>query len=328
MNGSTSGAPTSSQPSPSEPPTASDARRVARELAPALAQLSRLLRDPNVTRVAARSGISQPTLSRAMARWERTTGVQLFARSGRDIVLTPAGRTLATAASDALDRLTVASAEVLGTPQTRTLAVGFMRSLGPTVVGELVAAFHGARPDVLVTHREGAIGALLDDLDAGALDVAVVAPQPEGRFGWLPLGTQALTLVVPPQHRLAGARRVDLSLARDETFLALDSRFATRQQADRLCAEAGFAPRVLLEADDAATVRDYVAGGLGIAILPLDTAVNARVRDVSIASAHAVREVGLTWSEQRRPSPLATAFQDIARHLDDQYPGWADLLAD
>ena len=262
-----------------------------------------------------------------MARWEQLTGLQLFARQGRAITLTAEGAALAVAAEAALGRFEAELAALIGT-HPRTLAIGFMRSLGPTVVGELVGAFHLAEPSVLVTHREGAIGALLDGLDSGALDVAVVAPRPDPRFAWLPLGVQALTLVVPAHHRLAEARTVDLADTRDETFLALDPRFATRTQADRLCAAAGFVPRVGLEADDAATIRDYVASGLGIAILPVDTAVNQRVRSVAIDSPEATRSVGLASRPGAHLGPLTAAFHDIARTLHDRYPGWADLLAD
>jgi LysR family transcriptional regulator, transcription activator of glutamate synthase operon len=295
-------------------------------LAPGLEQLAALGDDANVTRAAERSGVSQPTLSRAMARWEREAGTALFRRSGREITLTPQGRLVADAASAALARLRPAAVAAVGDASPSALRIGFLHSLGPNVVGELVSSFLAAQPDVLVSHREGAGSALLDDLRSEDLDVAVIAPRPNPAYGWLPIGTQSLSLVVPAHHRFAALDAIDLATATEESYLSLDRRFATRSLADALCAEAGFAPRILLEADDPQTVRDYVAGGLGVAILPSDTSVSPRVVAVPILSPLAVREVGIAWDARHRLSPLATALREHARSLGTRYPGWADLL--
>ena len=295
-------------------------------IAPALVQWSALGEDSNVTRAAAQSGVSQPTLSRAMARWEQEAGTALFHRSGREITLTPKGRLLADAARAALDSLGPVLDAVVESSRPPSLAVGFLGSLGPSIVSELVASFHAAEPGVVVSHHEGAASALLDELVSERLDIAVLAPRPGPGFGWLPLGTQSLSLVVPTHHRFASLDSIDLATASEETFLALDARYSTRTAADALCAEAGFAPRIFLEADDARTIRDYVGGGLGIAILPSDTSVNPRVVAVPIMSPLATREIGIAWDDRQRLSPQAVAFRDQARSLGIRYPGWADLL--
>lgn len=298
----------------------------AARLAPALAQLASLVDDANVTRAAARNGVSQPTLSRAMVRWERDLGLSLFARTGRDITLTAEGAAVAAAAARALTEIQDALDSVSGSRPRPSLAIGFLRSLGPTIVGELVSAFHVMDPTVLVSHREGSSQGLLDDLGAGRVDLAVVAPRPSARWGWLRLGRQTLSLVVSAHHPLAGRAMVNLAEASDENFLAMDARYSTRQQADALCEEAGFTARIVLEADDARTVRDYVAGGLGVAILPTDTSVNPRVTRIPIDSPNAAREIGITWDPQRRLSPVAAAFRDYADDLVTRYPGLADLV--
>jgi LysR family transcriptional activator of glutamate synthase operon len=295
-------------------------------IAPALVQWTALGDDSNVTRAAALSGVSQPTLSRAMVRWEQAAGASLFHREGREITLTPKGRLLADAARAALDSLGPALDAVVDSSRPPSLAVGFLRSLGPSIVSELVAAFHVAEPGVFVSHHEGSGADLLEELVAERLDVAVLAPQPGSGFGWLPLGTQSLSLVVPAHHRFASLDSIDLATTSEESYLALDPRFATRTLADALCAEAGFSPRIFLEADSVQTVRDYVGGGLGVAILPNDTSVNPRVVAVPIMSPLASREIGIAWDARHRLSPLAAAFRDQADSLGIRYPGWADLL--
>lgn len=297
----------------------------ASSLAPALAQLAALGLDPNITRAAERTGTSQPTLSRALRGWELDLGIDILERRGRTVVLTDEGRILAAAAADALERVERALRRIRGTRLDDSIAVGFLRSLGPTVAGELIASFLGVEQGTLITHVEGSSVELLDGLDDGRVDVAITAPKAPDRFGWLPVGKQAFVLVVPKGHVAAEADTVDLAQVRDEAFLVLDRRFDARQRADALCAASGFTPRVVLEADNLTTVRGYVAAGLGIAILPADATLSPRTVNVRLTDANATRSVGLAWSKEHT-SPTATALVEFARELTRKYPGWADVL--
>lgn len=203
---------------------------------------------------------------------------------GRGVRLTREGRILALAATDAAALLQRAVERVRDQEAIAALSVGFLRSLGPSVVGELVASFLVDRPDVVVTHHEGAGGDLLEAVESGVVDVAVLTPRPSRRLHWLRLGQQAMTLTVPVGHRLAQGGAVRLAQVRDEPFLALDHRFDTRRVAEELCAAEGFTPRVTLEADSVTTLRDYVAAGLGVAVLPADTSADARTVTLPLAT--------------------------------------------
>ncbi|MER6982742.1 LysR family transcriptional regulator, partial [Streptomyces carpinensis] len=66
---------------------------VARLLAPRLAHFAGVARTEHVTRAAQEMRVPQSTLSRALVRLEQDLGVDLFARRGRTVSLTPAGRT-------------------------------------------------------------------------------------------------------------------------------------------------------------------------------------------------------------------------------------------
>lgn len=311
-----------------DPDAASVSDALLAEVALGLVQLAHLGRTTHVTRVAARTGVSQPTLSRAMARWERAAGVDLFARSGRDLVLTPAGERLADLARDAVQMIRRGVDDLRGARPEIALSVGLLRSLGPAIGSELVAAFHRTQPDVRLEQHEGGSAELVADLADGRLDLALLAPRPAGRCGWYSLGRQAFALVVPRGHRLGTGGPVDLADAADEPFLALHSRYSTRDAADALCAEAGFTARVVLETDDVASARTYVASGMGIAILPQDAMDYRRVVYRPIASERAWREIGLAWAPDARMSVAAQAFVETAAGLGRRYPGWADLTVD
>lgn len=306
-----------------EPPRTGGAATGVAALAPSLVALAALGRDANVTRAAESAGMSQPTLSRSLARWETALGTRLFERPGRQIVLTPEGRRLCIAAAEALSLLSDA-AQNAAESKIPSLALGFQGSFAATIVEEAVSSFRAQHSDVRFLHKQGPIDELLDDLSAGQLDMALVAPRPDAAFGWLRLGRQALVLVVPARHRLAERREVHLSELADEEFISLDQRF--HRNTDALFADADIAPKIVMMADNARTVRDYVGSGFGLAVLPSDTSVNPRVRTIAITSPHAIREVGLAWNKRRHLSPTAVAFRHHVELLCEQYPGWADLL--
>jgi LysR family transcriptional regulator, transcription activator of glutamate synthase operon len=294
-------------------------------LAPALAQLAALALDPNITRAAARTGTSQPTLSRSLRGWEADLGISLVVRRGRGVQLSEDGQLLAAAAADSLHALDQALHRIRGTGQD-TLRVGVLRSLGPTVSGDLIASFLAANPGIVIEHSEGSSADLVDGLGDGQVDIAITAPRPPRRFGWLPLGNQALVLVVPKGHRLAQSAQIDLAALHDEPFLVLGQRFDARQRADALCAAAGFSPRVVLEADNFMTVRGYVAAGLGVAILPADTSLSPQIASIPLSAPGARRVFGLCWDPDR-VSAASRALAAHAEELNQLYPGWADLLA-
>lgn len=295
-------------------------------LAPALAQLAALAADPNITRAAEQTGTSQPTLSRSIKTWEQELGIALLVRRGRRVELSDDGRILASAAAESLQVVEKALERIRGVGPRTALSVGFLRSLGPTVAGELMASFLAAQPGTVISHREGSSSELLDDLDAGAIDIAIAAPEPPERFGWLPMGRQALVLVVPKGHRLAVETAVDLAEVRDDSFLALDHRFDSRSRADELCRRAGIRPRIVLEADDLVTIRGYVATGMGIAILPADGSLSSRTVSIALSTPDASRAFGLCWD----PSRMSSNAEELIAHtrtLSERYPGWADILS-
>lgn len=306
-----------------EPPRTGGALTGVAALAPSLVALAALGRDANITRAAECAGMSQPTLSRSLARWEAALGICLFERPGRQIVLTPEGRRLCAAAAEALALLSDAT-ESAADSRIPSLALGVQGSFGATIAEEAVSSFRAQHGDMQFLHKQGPTDELLDDLTAGQLDMALVAPRPGAEFGWLHMGRQALVLVVPARHRLAERRELHLSEVANEEFISLDQRF--HRNTDALFAEADLAPKIVMMADNARTVRDYVGSGFGLAVLPSDTSVDPRVRTIAITSPHAIREVGLAWNKRRHLSSTAVAFRHHIELLCQQYPGWADLL--
>ncbi|MFV2120956.1 LysR family transcriptional regulator, partial [Streptomyces sp. Act-28] len=233
-------------------------------LAPRLAYFAAVARHEHVTRAAEETGVPQSTLSRAVARLERDLGVTLFARKGRALSLTPAGRTFLLSVERALGEVERAAEAVRADvdPTAGRVAFGFLHTMGSETVPGLLRAFRVDHPKVRFTLVQNYGEAMIERLRAGELDLCLTSPVPDAPdLVARRLDEQRLRLVVPDDHRLAGRKRIRLAEAADEAFVTLEPGYGLRRITDDLCAEAGFRPRIAFEGEEAETLRGLVAAG-------------------------------------------------------------------
>lgn len=185
---------------------------------------------------------------------------------------------------------------------------------------DLVRSFRKAHPRVrfdLTQVRDELVDSVLANADADLVLSSVRPSDPtvERRR----LIDQPLRLAVPTDHPLAGQSEVRLADAASEPFLMLHRTSLLRRVCDELCHAAGFAPFVSFEGEDVHTIRSFVAAGLGVAIIPAPGSGSTDVapgivRYLTITDVHAVREIGLAWSAQRRLLPATELFRQHVLH--------------
>ncbi|WP_188276242.1 LysR family transcriptional regulator [Streptomyces sp. CBMA152] len=281
-------------------------------LAPRLAYFAGVARHEHVTRAAHELGVPQSTLSRAMVRLEEDLGVALFARKGRTVSLTPAGRTFLGSAERALAEVERAADSVRADadPATGKVAFGFLHTMGSETVPGLIRAFRVDHPRVRFTLVQNYGEAMIERLRAGELDLCLTSPVPDAPdLVARRLDEQRLRLVVPDDHRLAARKRVRLAEAADETFVTLEPGYGLRRITDDLCAEAGFTPKVAFEGEEAETLRGLVAAGLGVALLPPPAVARPGVVELTVTAPRAVREIGVAWLDGHPDTPPVAAFK-------------------
>ncbi|MGW5419697.1 LysR family transcriptional regulator [Streptomyces sp. NPDC003943] len=281
-------------------------------LAPRLAYFAAVARHEHVTRAAQEMGVPQSTLSRAMVRLEEDLGVALFARRGRTVSLTAAGRRFLGAAERALAEVERAADTVRADadPAAGRVAFGFLHTMGSETVPGLIRAFRVDHPRVRFTLVQNYGEAMIERLRSGELDLCLTSPVPDapdlvGRR----LDEQRLRLVVPDDHRLASRKRIRLAEAADETFVTLEPGYGLRRITDDLCAQAGFKPRIAFEGEEAETLRGLVAAGLGVALLPPPAVARPGVVELGVTSPRAVREIGVAWLDGHPDTPPVAAFK-------------------
>jgi LysR family transcriptional activator of glutamate synthase operon len=269
-----------------------------------------------VTEVSELDRVTQSGVSRALARLEVEVGTALLRRSGRTLRMTRAGAAFKRHVDALLHELDdgLAAVSQLVDPEIGTVTLAYQLSFGGWLVPELVAGFRAAHPDVAFEFRNvhDQVG---PSIQLESADLAVTAVRGgDSDVEWRRLLTEPLYLAVPDGHPLTGRRTVMLADASEESFVMLSHRWALRQLADRLCAQAGFRPSVGFEADDLSTVRGLVAAGVGVAIMP---ALRSRVADevdgvafAALSDSGAERQVGLAWSKRQPLLPSAGLFRD------------------
>ncbi|HEY8983113.1 MAG TPA: LysR substrate-binding domain-containing protein [Streptomyces sp.] len=281
-------------------------------LAPRLAYFAAVARTEHVTRAAKELQVPQSTLSRAMVRLEQDLGVDLFARRGRTVSLTPAGRTFLASVERALAEVQSAADEVRADADAATgkVAFGFLHTLGAEAVPALLHAFREDHPRVRFSLVQTYGEAMIERLRTGELDLCLTSPVPDAPdLVARRLDEQKLRLVVPADHRLAGRRRARLSEVAEDAFVTMEPGYGLRQITDDLCRQAGFRPRIAFEGEESETLRGLVAAGLGVALLPPPAVPRPGVAELTVVAPRAERAIAVVWLDGRPDTPPVAAFK-------------------
>ena len=226
-----------------------------------------------VTEVSEIFGVSQPGVSRALARLERDVGTPLLRRSGRVLRMTHAG----TAFKRHVDHLVndldngLAAVDELVDPEGGVVALAFPLSLGSWLVPGLIRSFRRDHPRVRVVLERTAVGdtgQVSQQLATRRADRAATDRVTEAGVEWRRLLVEPLVLAVPLTIAWPSATRWPCPRWPDEPFVVRRAPSGMRSQTLALCEAAGFTPTIDLEADDLPTARGLVAAGLGVAVVP------------------------------------------------------------
>lgn len=270
----------------------------------------------NFRRAAERCAVSQPSLSAQVAQVEDALGVRLFERDRRRVLPTPAGQALVARARtllrDADDLVT--AARLAADPLRGTLRIGVIPTISPYLLPRVTPALRRAFPALTVAWVEEKTDTLVRELDAGALDAALLALEADlGDLDHAVVAVDDFLLAARPDDPLARApgpvRRADLSAAE---VLLLDDGHCFRDQALSFCAGAG-ARELAFRATSLPTLCQMVAGGAGVTLLPaLAVPTEAEraglvVRRFADPAPH--RTIALAF---RRRSPLGDALRRVA----------------
>jgi len=222
-------------------------------------------------RAAERCFVSQPTLSAQLKKLEESLGVQLIERQPKHVVLTEAGAEIVARARrmlEASDEL-VAVARARREPLAGTLRVALLPTIGPYLLPRVIPAVRKALPRLTLLLYEYQTAPMLEKLQAAQLDLGILAlPVDLDGLEARELYEEAFLAALPAQHRLAKQATVRLEELKDEPLLLLTEGHCLRDQALAVCNRAGIEERQDFRATSLETLRQMVAAGAGVTLLP------------------------------------------------------------
>lgn len=224
------------------------------------------------TQAASMLNITQPSLTYAMNTLEAELGVELFEKSGRNIVLTRHGRQFLEEIEPAISQLkqTVDTMRLIAQGKEQ-LHMGFLPVLGVQYIPHLIADFQKTEEGNGITfqYHSGLTTDLLQLLKEKECDLVFCsfeAEHPELEF--VPVVSQDLVVIVPENHPLAQKDEIDLCETAPYPQVFFHKRAGLRAIVDQLFQKIDVVPQIAMEAEEDKVIAGFVAAGFGIAVVP------------------------------------------------------------
>ena len=269
------------------------------------------------TAAADKVGLTQPAVSLQVKLLEQRLGVKLIERVGRRAQPSPAGLDLLAHARRIIEACSIAEESM--TP-FREGSVGRVRigSGGTASIHLLPRAIAMAKkrmPDLEIIVRVGNIEEILRDLEANALDLAVVALPASGRSLEVEPFHEDELLAVAPKGSVMPEGGPDVEFMKTKTMLLYEGG-NTRRATNGWFEAGGVHPEPAMEFGSVEAIKELVAAGLGWSILP-DMALR-RDRSGQLVTSplkpRLVRQLGMVL---RRDKHLTRGLREVMKALRD-----------
>ncbi|HEX7969174.1 MAG TPA: LysR substrate-binding domain-containing protein [Stellaceae bacterium] len=283
--------------------------------------LSALAEHKHFGRAASACAVTQSTLSAGLQELEDRLGVSLVERSRRQVMLTPLGEEIV-ARGRRLLRDAEELAEVARSghePLSGPLRLGLIPTIGAYFIPSALPGLAEAFPKLQLYLREEQTGSILDKLEKGQLDLALIAlPYDVGDLETMALGEDRILVALPKAHPLAGAKRIRRADLAGEALLLMEDGHCLRRHALEACRLAGPDRNEVFQGTSLRTLLQMAASGIGITLMP-EMAVPVEITDASGLVARPLegtptRTIALAW---RRTSARKAEFRSLGRYLKD-----------
>ncbi|QSX79785.1 LysR substrate-binding domain-containing protein [Agrilutibacter solisilvae] len=271
-------------------------------------------------RAATASFVSQPTLSTQIRKLEDELGVALVERAPRKVMLTPVGRDIAERARKVIadvDQMTQIARRSQD-PEAGTVRLGLFPTLGPYLLPHVVPGLRKRFPRLELLLVEEKTDQILARLRDGRLDAGLLAlPVHDDQLHVEPLFDEPFLLAVPRHHELARQASLRVADLDNRHLLLLEEGHCLRDQALDVCRMAGADERDGFRATSLETLRQMVAAGVGITLLPMlavqpPVPTSADIALLPFRGEPPFRQIALVW---RRSSAMAGLMMELAAEL-------------
>jgi DNA-binding transcriptional LysR family regulator len=272
---------------------------------------------------AAANQISQSAASQAIHQMETELDVLLIDRSKRPFMVTPEGRTFYDGCQALLQGFDKVRAQIVSvrTQITGNVRVAAIYSVGIHIMSDHMQRFMSLHPQAKVRleylHPHKVVEAVLND----EADLGILSYPPSNRsLTILPWRDEAMVFVCHPTHRLARRKIITAADLHGENFVAFDADLSIRKAIGRCLRQHDVKVNVVMEFDNIETIKQAIAIGAGVGILPRPTILkevgNRTLAAVPLSMAELVRPLGIIHRQGKLFTPTIVRFLELLRQSD------------
>ncbi len=272
----------------------------------------------SMSRGAAHCGVSQSAASQHVQEVERRLGLPLFDRSKRPLELTQAGKLYADFCRDVLHReeefslaLESLKGEIAG-----TVRVASIYSIGLSEMSRLQDEFSVRYPASNLAVEYMRPDKIYDSVLNDSADLGLVSyPVSTRDIAAIPWRDEEMQLAVAPSHPLAARDEVYPADLNGQDFIAFDEDLSIRRELDRFLRAQGIEIHAVMHFDNIGMIKEAVALGSGISILPARTMqaeiAQGRLVAVPLHAPELVRPVGVVHRKRKKFNRATQAFLEL-----------------
>ena len=292
-------------------------------------QIFRILAEElNFTRTAERVHTVQSNVTAQIKALEEELGVPLFDRLGRRVTLTDAGHRFLPFAEQALAAMEQGQRAIkAGSEPSGPLRISAPESVVTYRLSQLLRKFRRRFPHVELIFRPHLDATVTVELETGRIDMVIEMRDTivNPAFQSMPLRIERIFLLAHSSHSLARQSKVKAADLAGQTLLLTESGCGYRAKLDRLLAMQNIRPAHVTEFSSVEAIKQCVAAGMGIALLPA-IAVAREVRQHQFQALHWAGpsldiQTHMVWHRDKWVSPAMAAFRELVKETLDEDEG-------
>jgi len=267
--------------------------------------------------------VTQSTLSAGIQDLESLLGITLLERTNRKVLPTPIGLEIAKQAQKILslssDLLDIAQSEK--TPLSGRIRIGLIPTISPFLLPKVLPTIRQQLPELELVLVEDQSEHLLDQLEAGKIDLAVLAlPFNLRGFKHKVFAEEQFWLALPKDHPLNKQKIITAEQLPSDELLLLKEGHCLREHALSACNLPASLQRTSVQGTSLYTLIEMVAGGSGITLVPeialqseIVNRADISMRPLESLTKKPMRELGLVWRNSYRRHQTVALLEKILR---------------
>jgi DNA-binding transcriptional LysR family regulator len=217
-----------------------------------------------MTESAEKLHIAQPALSQAIKRLEEDIGVPLFAKKGRNIVLTEYGEYLKEELVPVMEKLDKLPEILRDMAQNHSDVIHLEVSAASTLITNAIIEYK--------TNRRDSNFQLFQTETSEAVDIEITTKMFYRPGGYAMKNqfvcNEKIFLAVPNGGKYKGKKSISLKNVENEGFISLLGSKQFRYICDKFCTHIGVKPNIIFESDNPTAVKNMIAANIGVGFWP------------------------------------------------------------